>query len=84
MGPGSGLGSGEGLPGAPLAILLKRADVMTRFGLLFPPILVIYYPLLMGCCDRAKAGAMPPYVVWIPNVVLAAVGLWFLKRVVRY
>jgi lipopolysaccharide export system permease protein len=72
------------LVGAPLAILLKRADIMTRFGFLFPPILVAYYPLLMGCCDRAKAGAVPPYVVWIPNLLLAAVGLWLLKRVVRY
>jgi lipopolysaccharide export system permease protein len=72
------------LIGAPLAILLKRADVWTRFGLTFPPILVVYYPLLLGCCDRAKAGSLPPYVIWIPNLLLAAVGLWLLKRVVRY
>jgi lipopolysaccharide export LptBFGC system permease protein LptF len=72
------------LIGAPLSVLLKRADVWTRFGLTFPPILVAYYPLLMGCCDRAKAGALPPYVIWVPNLLLAAVGLWLLKRVVRY
>jgi lipopolysaccharide export system permease protein len=70
--------------GAPLAILLKRADVMTRFGYSFLPILLSYYPLLMGCCDRAKAGSMPPYVVWIPNVLLGTVGVWLLKKVVRY
>lgn len=72
------------LVGAPLAILLKKSDVMTTFGYLFVPILATYYPLLMGCCDRAKAGGLPPLVVWIPNVGLALVGIWLLRRVVRY
>jgi lipopolysaccharide export system permease protein len=72
------------LIGAPLAILLKRADVMTRFGLSFLPILLSYYPLLMGCCDRAKAGSLPPYTIWVPNLVLCGVGAWLMKRVVRY
>src|SRR5262245_23941706 len=72
------------LVGAPLAILLKKADVMTRFGFVFPPILVIYYPLFIGCCDRAKSGSLPPYIVWIPNVLMAVFGLWLMKRVVRY
>ena len=72
------------LIGAPLAILLKRADVMTRFGMSFLPILLSYYPLLMGCCDRAKAGSMPPYIVWIPNLILCGVGAWLMKKVVRY
>jgi lipopolysaccharide export system permease protein len=64
------------LVGAPLAIVLKKSDVMTRFGFVFPPILVTYYPLFIGCCDRAKAGSLPPYIVWIPNLLLAVVGLW--------
>ncbi len=72
------------LVGAPLAILLKRADVMTRFGWSFMPILLTYYPLLMTCCDRAKAGSLPPYIVWIPNLLAAAFGVWFMKWVVRY
>src|SRR5262245_35963462 len=72
------------LVGAPLAVLLKKADVMTRFGYLNLPILLCYYPMLMGLCDRAKSGTMPPYVIWIPNVLLAAVGVWLMKRVIRY
>src|SRR5437764_5403142 len=39
------------LVGTPLAILLKRADVVTRFGTSFLPILLSYYPLLLACCD---------------------------------
>ena len=72
------------LVGAPAAILLKKSDVMTRFGMVFPPILALYYPLFIGCCDRAKAGSLPPYIVWIPNVLLFAFGYWLMKRVVRY
>jgi lipopolysaccharide export system permease protein len=72
------------LVGAPLAILLKKSDVMTTFGWLFLPLLVIYYPLFIGCCDRAKAGDWPAYVVWIPNLLLIGLGLLLLKRVVRY
>jgi lipopolysaccharide export system permease protein len=72
------------LVGAPLAILFKKADVMTTFGFLFVPILATYYPLLMGCCDRAKAGGLPPYIVWIPNLLLCVVGVWLTRRVIRY
>ncbi|HEY2413198.1 MAG TPA: LptF/LptG family permease [Pirellulaceae bacterium] len=72
------------LIGAPLAILLRRADVMTRFGMSFLPILLSYYPLLMSCCDRAKAGSLPPYIIWIPNVILCGIGAWLMTRVVRY
>jgi lipopolysaccharide export system permease protein len=70
--------------GAPLAILLRKADVMTTFGFLFVPILATYYPLLMGCCDRAKAGSLPPYIVWLPNVLLVLAGIWLTRRVIRY
>jgi lipopolysaccharide export system permease protein len=72
------------LVGLPLAVLLKKSDVMTTFGFLFLPILAVYYPLFIGCCDRAKAGTLPPYIIWAPNVLLALVGVWILKRVVRY
>ena len=72
------------LVGVPGAILLKKADVMTRFGFVFPPILATYYPLFIGCCDRAKAGSLPPYIVWVPNILMALLGLWLMKRVVRY
>jgi lipopolysaccharide export system permease protein len=72
------------LAGAPLAVLLRRGDVMTTFGGLFGGILVAYYPLFVACLDQAKHGTLPPYVVWIPNLLLAAVGLWLLKSVIRY
>jgi lipopolysaccharide export system permease protein len=72
------------LVGVPLAIQLRRSDFMSTFGYVFIPILLIYYPFFMGSLDRAKSGSLPPYTVWIANLVLVAIGLWLLRRVVRY
>ncbi len=70
--------------GAPLAILLRKSDVWSTFGLVFVPILFLYYPLFLGCFDRAKAGSFPPCSLWTANLVLAALGVWLLRRVIRY
>jgi lipopolysaccharide export system permease protein len=70
--------------GAPLAILWRRADVMTTFFVCFFPILIVYYPLFLVGLDYSKAGALPPYSVWAANLVLVGIGLWLLQRVIRY
>lgn len=70
--------------GAPLAIKLRNADIWTSFGLCFFPILLTYYPLLMYGLDRAKCGALPPYSIWLGNVVLFGVSIWLVRRVLRY
>ena len=72
------------LVGAPLAILWKRADVMSTFFACFFPILLIYYPLFLYGLDRSKAGALPPYSIWAANLVLVGIGLLLLRRVNRY
>ena len=70
--------------GAPLAILWRRADVMSTFFACFFPILILYYPLFLLGLDQAKLGVLPPYSVWAANLVLVAIGLWLLRRVIRY
>ncbi len=70
--------------GAPLAIRLRNADMWTSFGLCFLPILLVYYPLLMYGLDRAKCGVLPPYTIWLGNIVLLAAGGWMLRKVMRY
>ena len=72
------------LVGAPLAIRWRSADVWTSFGICFLPILCVYYPLLAFSVDRAKCGVLPPYAVWLGNVVLLVLGGWLLRRVIRY
>lgn len=72
------------LVGAPMAIRLRNADVLTTFFLCFMPILVVYYPLLTFGTNSAKDGALPPIAVWLCNVVLILWGAWLLRRVFRY
>lgn len=72
------------LVGTAMAIRMRNADVLTSFALCFFPILLVYYPLLAFGLDRAKAGEIHPYAVWLANVILVVWGLWLLRRVLRY
>jgi len=70
------------LVGLPLSLRLKNADVWTTFGVCILPILVAYYPLFAFGLDRAKNGALPPYCVWIGNLVCFGFGYWMLRKAV--
>jgi lipopolysaccharide export system permease protein len=72
------------LVGAPLAIRLRNSDFLTSFFLCFMPILLAYYPLLAWGTDRAKTGSLPPYTVWLGDIILVLAGLWILRKVLRY
>lgn len=72
------------LVGAPLAVKLKKGDFLTTFFLCFLPILVVYYPLMALGVDRAKTGELPPYAVWLGNVICLAAGLWLLRSVDKH
>ncbi len=72
------------LLGAPLAIRFRNSDYISTFGMCFIPILIGYYPLLMYGVDQAKSGHLPPYSVWLANVVCGGIGLLFIRRVIRY
>jgi len=72
------------LLGAPLAIWCRNSDYVTTFGMCFLPILVGYYPLLMYGIDQSKSGNLPPYSVWLANIVCSGIGLLVLRRVIRY
>jgi lipopolysaccharide export system permease protein len=72
------------LVGMPLAMWMRNSDMLTSFFMCFGPILIAYYPLLAYGVDRAKAGAMPAYTVWLANGILALVSLYLLRKVLRY
>ena len=72
------------LVGIPVAIMWKKADVMSTFAICFVPILLLYYPLFSFGLDRAKAGALPPYTVWGANLLLVGIGVYLMRRVIRY
>ena len=70
--------------GAPLAMLTKTSDYWSTFGLCFIPTLIVYYPLFIFGLEQAKDGLVPPYGVWLGNVVLALIGTILITRVRRY
>ncbi len=72
------------LIGAPLAMIARTSDYWTTFGRCFLPTLLLYYPLFILGLNQAKDAAIPPYGVWLGNVVLAAIGLILVARVRRY
>lgn len=70
--------------GAPMAIWRRHGEFWGSFFACFLPILLVYYPLLVGCLDQAKSGVFPAPSVWLGNLVLAAWGVWLMRRVVRF
>ncbi|HBT77548.1 MAG TPA: hypothetical protein DEB39_11655 [Planctomycetaceae bacterium] len=70
--------------GAPLAIWMKKSDVFTSFFACFIPILILYYPIMMLGFDAAKNGTMPVEVVWVANLCLGLVGIWFWRHIHRF
>ena len=70
--------------GAPMAIRRRHGEFWGSFFACFLPILIVYYPMLVGCLDRAKSGVIPPQAVWMGNIVLALWGVWLLRRVIRF
>jgi len=72
------------LIGAPMAIRRRQAEFWGSFFACFLPILLVYYPMLVGTVDYAKDGVFPPQVVWLGNIMLAGWGAWLMQRVVKY
>ncbi|MDA9840863.1 LptF/LptG family permease [Rubripirellula sp.] len=70
--------------GAPLAMLAKTSDYWSTFGLCFLPTLIVYYPLFIFGLEQAKDGLVPPYGVWLGNLILAIIGFVLFARVRRY
>jgi lipopolysaccharide export system permease protein len=72
--------------GAPVAIWGARRDFLGNFWICFAPILVVYYPVAIMCMNLGKEGKLidPAYGMWTGNAILACVGWWVLRRVLRH
>ncbi len=70
--------------GAPMAMWRKHGEFWGSFFMCFAPILLIYYPMLVGCLDMAKSGTIPAPAVWLGNLVLAGLGVLLMRRIVRF
>lgn len=72
------------LVGIPVSVRMRFSEFIASFFICFLPILLVYYPLLAVSVDKAKDGFFPPQAVWLGNIVLAAAGIWLLRRVNRH
>ena len=71
--------------GGPFAILQARRQFITSFIMCFLPILLMYYPVTFLMVNLGKSGSVDPsWAMWIPNLVLALVGIVVLRKVVKH
>jgi lipopolysaccharide export system permease protein len=70
--------------GVPMAIRRRQGEFWGSFFACFLPILLVYYPMLVGTVDYAKEGILPPQVVWLGNIMLAGWGIWLMRGVVKH
>ncbi|MCX5696280.1 MAG: LptF/LptG family permease [Candidatus Omnitrophica bacterium] len=62
------------LMGIPLAIITRRREKSINIGIAIL-IIVVYYPLLIGCESLGIQGAInPALAIWIPNIIFGTLG----------
>ncbi|MFH0763050.1 MAG: LptF/LptG family permease [Candidatus Omnitrophota bacterium] len=64
------------LLGAPLAMMTRRREKSINVGIAIL-IMVIYYPMFIGCTALGIEGVMPPSIImWAPNFLLGSIGIF--------
>ncbi|QDT38033.1 LptF/LptG family permease [Stratiformator vulcanicus] len=72
------------LMGAPYSIMQARKHFLTVFIICFVPILLGYYPMMLGLMNMAKRGEIDPtWSVWVANLTLLLISIWMIRRVLR-
>jgi lipopolysaccharide export system permease protein len=73
------------LLGAPVGILFAKRDFLSAFISCFMPIIIIYYPLMLGGMNFGKEGAANPIVaLWLGNGLLAVLAWFAIRPVVKH
>ncbi len=67
------------LIGVPLAIRSRRGGYGTAFGIAFL-IFMIYYIFLIGGEELADRLLVPPWSVWLPNLLFGGLGIFLLLK----
>lgn len=70
------------LIGIPFGVIAHRGNVVIALGLSFGVVLLIFYPVVIAAEFMARSGGSP-YLLWGGDVVVALIGLAFLRRAVR-
>ena len=73
------------LVGTPFAVMGAQNQFLTSFLFCFGPIVGVYYPLTLGLMTQAKRGHLEPsWAMWIGNVVMLIVAVYFIRRTMRH
>jgi len=68
------------LVGAPLGIITRRREKSINIGISIL-IIVVYYPLLIGCESLGMEAIINPTIaMWIPNIILGTIGTFLTLR----
>ncbi len=71
------------LVGAPMGVIIRRGGKGAGFSFSIGFFLLYYIMLLAGEAFGDR-GMMPPFLaMWLPNILLTALGVWLLTRAVR-
>jgi len=69
------------LIGASLGIITRRREKSINLGIAIL-VIMIYYPLFVGCEAMAMERFLPPeYIMWLPNIIFGAIGGFLTYRV---
>jgi lipopolysaccharide export system permease protein len=71
--------------GTPFSIWQARRQFLMTFAFCFFPVLIFYYPIIIGCITFCKTHGdiHPASIMWLGNLLLFVVGCWVLNRVRR-
>lgn len=73
------------LVGAPLAISQARRQALTNFVVVFLPIILGYYPVVMLCMSQSRSGAVDPaWAMWVGNSLLLLAGAFLFRTCCRH
>ena len=71
--------------GAPIGIRFARRDFLSAFITCFVPIIVVYYPLMLGGTNLGKEGIVPPILaLWVGNGVLLVLAALTIRPVLKH
>ncbi|MBI3828803.1 MAG: LptF/LptG family permease [Planctomycetes bacterium] len=62
--------------GIGLGLLVKKGQRMVGFVLGLLTYFVVYYPLMITFKQLANSSALPPWSLWMPNLLVLLLGLW--------
>ncbi|QDT98407.1 LptF/LptG family permease [Gimesia aquarii] len=72
------------LVGCPFSIAQARRQFLTSFFMVFMPILLFYYPIVLLTMNLAKLGKVEPsWSLWAGNVGLFLIAIHLLRKVLR-